>query len=314
MKIPTTTDDRDVDSSRYPVRHVRLAGADLAYVDAGERDAPVVLLVHGWPETKRIWWRNIEAIAAAGFRVLAPDLRGFGDSTLARDGRYDVASHSRDLHDLVKQVTGADQCVAVGGDLGGVIIQDMGARFPGFVARQVLFNCPLPFLKEQMRDIPDTRPLLESTDYFIRQGTEADALAAELADEGLRRRYVATFYSSRFWAAPGTFDPRAVAFMVEPFADAEKLRASFTNYEAAFDPSKVSAKPLIGRSEILTVILFGPHDHVIYPAFDRMAAVVFPNHVGPFLLRDAGHFVQWEAASVLNSAVIAFCADLKPRR
>lgn len=311
MKNMATTDDRDVDSSRYPVRHVRLTGADLAYVDAGKSGAPVVLLVHGWPETKRIWWRNIEAVASAGFRVLAPDLRGFGDSSLARDGFYDVASHSRDLHALVAHVTGAARCIAVGGDLGGVIIQDLGARFPGFVARQVLFNCPLPYLKEQMRDIPDTRPLLEATDYFIRQGTDADALAAELADDGMRRRYVATFYSSRFWAAPGTFDPRAIAFMVEPFADGAKLRASFTNYETVFDPSKVSEKPLVGRSEIPTVILFGPHDRVIYPAFDRMAAVVFQNHVGPFSVRDAGHFMQWEAASVLNSAVIAFCSDLK---
>jgi pimeloyl-ACP methyl ester carboxylesterase len=56
-----------------------------------------------------------------------------------------------------------------------------------------------------------------------------------------------------------------------------------------------------------TMILFGPSDHVLYPDFDRMAAVVFPNHVGPFLLRDCGHFVQWEAAHALNSAIIAWC-------
>jgi pimeloyl-ACP methyl ester carboxylesterase len=52
---------------------------------------------------------------------------------------------------------------------------------------------------------------------------------------------------------------------------------------------------------------------VIYPEFDRMAAHVFPDHVGPFLVRDAGHFLQWEAASVLNSAILAFCRDLRAR-
>ena len=63
-----------------------------------------------------------------------------------------------------------------------------------------------------------------------------------------------------------------------------------------------------------TMILFGPSDHVIYPAFDRMAAVTFPDHVGPFLLRDCGHFVPWEAPGQLSSATIAFCSDLLPAR
>ena len=55
-----------------------------------------------------------------------------------------------------------------------------------------------------------------------------------------------------------------------------------------------------------TMLLFGTSDHVIYPEFDRMAATVFDKRVGPFLLRDCGHFVQWEAADVLVSAIAAW--------
>ena len=58
-----------------------------------------------------------------------------------------------------------------------------------------------------------------------------------------------------------------------------------------------------------TLILFGASDHVIYPDFDRMAAVVFADHVGPFLLRDCGHFVPWEAPHALVSGLVAFCGD-----
>ena len=61
-----------------------------------------------------------------------------------------------------------------------------------------------------------------------------------------------------------------------------------------------------------TMLLFGPSDHVIYPEFDRMAEVVFPNRVGPFLLRDCGHFVQWEAADRLTGAITTFCRDRLP--
>ena len=66
---------------------------DIAYVRAGEDGFPLLLL-HGWPETKRIWWRNIAPLAEAGFDVIAPDLRGFGDSGVAPDGFNDPA-HTR---------------------------------------------------------------------------------------------------------------------------------------------------------------------------------------------------------------------------
>lgn len=303
---------RDVDPDRFPLRTASPRGFVQAYARAGEGGVPVVL-VHGWPETRRIWWRNLEALAAAGFDVVAPDLRGFGDSGLAPDGFYDVATHARDLHALLHDVLGFARVVAVGGDLGGPVIQDLSLRFPGFVDRLVLFNSPLPFLKERMAGLR-TRPPRESMDYFLRQGTDADALAAELSTPDRRRRYVATFYTSRYWGHPGAFEPAAIDFMTEPFADGAKLRASFANYECTFRAELRCEPPLLAENPTQTLILFGPSDHVIYPDFDRMAALVFPNHVGPFLVRDAGHFLQWEAAELLNGAVRAFCGDLLVRR
>lgn len=70
---------------------------------------------------------------------------------------------------------------------------------------------------------------------------------------------------------------------------------------------------LARNPDVETLILFGPSDHVLYPDFDRMAAVTFPHHVGPFLLRDCGHFVPWEAPHQLVSATRAFCRDLLAR-
>ena len=247
-------------------------------------------------------------LAAAGFEVIAPDLRGFGDSDIGPDGFHDVPSHVRDIHALVHDHLGHERVIAVAGDLGGPVIQDLSLRFPGFVEKMVLFNSPLPFDAERMAGMR-TRPPREASDYFARQGREPDALAAELATEGQRRRYIATFYTSRFWGHPGAFDPAAVDFMTEPFADGAKLRASFGGYESVFNESARSEPSAMATpNPTPTMILFGPSDHVLYPDFDRMAAVVFPDHVGPFLLRDCGHFVQWEAAHALNSAIIAWRA------
>ena len=299
----------DLDPNAFPIESTDVRGFTQAYVRTGAGGRPL-LLVHGWPETMRIWWRVIEPLTAAGFEVIVPDLRGFGLSGVGPDGLHDVPAHSADLHALVTGHLGYERIIAVGGDLGGPVVQDLALRYPGFVERLVLFNSPLPYDRDAMAGMR-TRPAGEAADYFIRQGTDADALAGELDTPDKRRRYIATFYTSRFWAHPGAFDAAAVSFMTEPFADGAKLRASFGGYESVFNEAARSAPPMLAKNpDVETLIMFGPSDHVIYPDFDRMAAVVFPYHVGPFLVRDAGHFLQWEAPTVFASAVRAFCRDL----
>jgi len=282
----------------------------LAYVRAGDGGRPL-LLVHGWPETKRIWWRNVAALAAAGFDVIAPDLRGFGDSDLAPDGFYDPAAHSRDLHALVSGILGLTHCAAVGGDLGGVVVQDLALRFPGFVDALCVFNTLLPMLDDAYRvaGIPPDPPwsARPESDYFIRQGTDADALLAELDTPAKRRRYVGEFYGHRFWATPGAFGSADVDFMTEPFADAAKLRAGWGNYEIAVGSRPIS-EPVHFFEPVPTptLVLFGPDDHVIAPSFVAKSEVAFPNRIGPFVIPGAGHFLQWERADVLNRALAAF--------
>ena len=164
-------------------------------------------------------------------------------------------------------------------------------------------------------------PAREASDYFVRQGTDPDGLAAELDTPEqappLHRHllHVAVLGPPgrvhRCAAPPGRFGGSAVVdFHTEPFADGAKLRASFGGYESVFDRrgAQRAADDGAATNPTSTLVLFGPSDHVIYPDFDRMAAVVFPNHVGPFLLRDCGHFVRgrrrtpWSAASSRSAA------------
>jgi pimeloyl-ACP methyl ester carboxylesterase len=289
-------------------------GLELAFIHEGAGGYPL-LLIHGWPETKRIWSRNVDPLAAAGFEVIAPDLRGFGDSDLASDGNYDLAAHARDLHALIHDVLKHDRCAVVAGDLGGAVLMDLALRFPRFVERACIFNTVTPLLPDAyaaagLVEVP--RAVRLSTDYFIRQATEADALAAELDTPERRRRYVADFYGHRFWTVQGAFEAGDVAFMTEPFADAARFRASIANYEYAGGPRSPS-EPLrvFERVPVPTLILYGPEDHVIAPDFPQRAAIAYPEHVGPFIVPGAGHFLQWEAAPVLNGALRWFFADLR---
>jgi pimeloyl-ACP methyl ester carboxylesterase len=284
-------------------------GVELAYWHEGAGGAPLLLL-HGWPETRRIWSRNVAELAAAGFAVVVPDLRGFGDSGLATDGAYDIAAHARDVHALMAGVLGHERFAVAGSDLGGGIAIDLGLRFPGAVAQQVLFNCVLPILPEMPPIGLRTR---QASDYFTRQGRDADALAAELRTPEERRGYVATFYTSRFWGTPGGFTREEVAWMSEPFADAEKLRAGFGNYESAMGTRPLSEPPrLFEPVDVPTLALYGPDDHVIYEDFCERCEAAFTDLVGPFVVPRAGHFLQWERAELFNRAVVAFLRNVSP--
>jgi pimeloyl-ACP methyl ester carboxylesterase len=300
----------------FAVQHAEVRdGVRIAFVREGAGGYPL-LLVHGWPETKRIWWRNIAPLAEAGFDVIAPDLRGFGDSGLAPDGFYDLAAHARDMHALVRDVLGHDRCAAAGGDLGGGVVQDLSLRFDGFVERQVLFNCILPLLGDRYEAAgiatSPSRETRMAADYFLRQGREADALAQELAAPELRRRYIGEFYGHRFWSAPGGFTHEDVDFMAEPFLDAERLRAGWGNYESALGTRPLSEAPRFFEvSHVPTLVLYGPEDHVIWRRFPDMCEVAFSELIGPFVVPGAGHFLQWERAELLNRALEYFLRDLQ---
>ena len=294
------------DPSAFAPKRLVLDAAEIAYLREGEGGHPL-LLIHGWPETMRIWWRNVEPLAAAGFEVIVPDLRGFGASSLAGDDRYDAAAHARDMEALVRGELGHERVTVCAGDLGGVVAQDLSLRFEGLVDRLVLFNTIPPVLPDGPRGVP--REVRMAADYFLRHAHDADGLADELDTPERRRRYVAQFYGSRFWAAPGAFEREDVEFMTAPFADADRFRASIANYEYAGGPRKAPERiRLTEVNPTPTLILYGPEDHVIPSDFMERMEAAFPERAGPFVVRGAGHFLQWERADVLGGALRWLCS------
>lgn len=292
-------------------------GLSLAFVHEGIGGYPLLLL-HGYPETKRIWWRNIGALAAAGFEVIAPDVRGHGESDLSRADVYDIAAYSRDAYLLVHDVLGHRRCGVVGGDVGGVVAVDMVHRFEGFVDKLVFFDTvpPLVFEDYIAAGIDPAAILSDGPtgDYRRRQGETPDELAAELDTPDKRRRYVAEMYGHRLWASPGTFTAADVDFMTEPFADGHRLRAGWAVYELAYG-RPVSEPPIMDRKvDVPTLVLYGMDDHVVGPDFLHTCEVAFTDRTGPVVLPGAGHFLQWERADLFNALVIAFFGDVRVAR
>jgi haloacetate dehalogenase len=126
-------------------------GFGLDFVDVGEvclrvrtgGEGPPVLLVHGHPRTHTTWWEVAPGFVEAGFSVVFPDLRGYGESTAPPD-RPDHAQASKramagDLVALM-QILGHDRFHAVGHDRGGYVVQRLALDRPGHVDRVVILG------------------------------------------------------------------------------------------------------------------------------------------------------------------------------
>jgi pimeloyl-ACP methyl ester carboxylesterase len=296
-------------------------GLSLAFVREGPKDGAgyPLLLLHGYPETKRIWWRNIGPLAEAGYEVIAPDLRGYGDSDVSKADICDFAAWSRDLYLLVHDVLGHERCGVVGGDLGGAIACDLLHRYPGFVEKLVFFDSVPPFLFKEFAaagiDVASIRGIGDgpTADYRYRQGVTPDELAAELDTPDKRRRYISEFYGHRLWASPGTFTKADVDFMAEPFSAEERMRGGWAAYQLMHG-RKMSEPPILDRKvDIPTLLLYGMDDQVIGPDFLHTCEVAFTNRAGPVVVPGAGHFLQWERADLFNPLVIAFFGDVRVR-
>lgn len=103
---------------------------------------PLVLLVHGFPERWFSWRSQISALAAAGYRVVAPDLRGYGLSDKPRGG-YEITNLALDIAQIIRAL-GEDHATVIGHDWGGAITWETVSRHPDVVSRYAVLNCPHP--------------------------------------------------------------------------------------------------------------------------------------------------------------------------
>lgn len=114
----------------------------LHWVQAGE--GPLVVLLHGFPEFWYGWRKQIPALAAAGFRVVAPDLRGYNLSEKPAGSRpYRVQALVDDIAALIRHL-GVQQAHVVGHDWGGIVAWWLAMVHPGCINRLAILNAPHP--------------------------------------------------------------------------------------------------------------------------------------------------------------------------
>lgn len=126
-----------------PIQHrfADLTGVHMHYVEAGTADGYPLVLLHGWPETWHAWRKVIPLLSQ--YRVIAPDLRGLGDSSRPASG-YDKRTLAEDVSELLVDHLGVRDFFVVGHDMGGLVAYALAAARPDAASALVVLDVTVP--------------------------------------------------------------------------------------------------------------------------------------------------------------------------
>ncbi len=128
-------------------------------LETGPEDAPVIVLLHGFPEFSESWRDVMLRLGDAGFKAIAPDLRGYGASDKPDSG-YDLGTLARDIAGLIERIAPDGRAHLVGHDWGGAIAYHVAAMHPDRVHTLAVVNAPHP--RAMMRELRHPQQLLRS--------------------------------------------------------------------------------------------------------------------------------------------------------
>ncbi|CAM4093338.1 Pimeloyl-ACP methyl ester carboxylesterase [Pedobacter westerhofensis] len=112
------------------------------YWEAGPANGPLMIFVHGWPEIGLAWRAQMEALASEGWRCIAPDLRGFGNSSVpTAKGAYAIKEIVNDMVELHSHL-GGQRAIWVGHDWGSPVVSSLVAHYPKMSRGVVLVSVP----------------------------------------------------------------------------------------------------------------------------------------------------------------------------
>lgn len=117
----------------------RVNGVRVHYQEAGDEHAPPIILIHGFISSNLIWSHVLRPLAGKGFRVIAPDLPGYGYSEKPADAKYSIAEQARNINDFMDRL-GIKNATIVGASYGAAVAATMALDYPERVHKLVLIG------------------------------------------------------------------------------------------------------------------------------------------------------------------------------
>ncbi|MFL6137721.1 MAG: alpha/beta fold hydrolase [Frankiaceae bacterium] len=270
-------------------REVAAGGVRFHAVEAGS--GPLVLLLHGFPQCWWAWRAQVPALAEAGFRVVAPDLRGYGGSAKPPRG-YDAFTLSADIAGMVRALGERDAMIA-GHGFGGLLAWTTAVLHRQLVRRVAVIGAPHP-LRLRREILAQPRGQLRASWYVA-------AAQVPRAESYLRRHDGAALGRLlRSWAGPGWPDPQTERSIRSAFLAGNTPHCALEYYRWAVRSlvrpdglryARQMAEPLTAP----TLQLHGELDGCLLPTTARGSERYVRAPYEWHLLRGVGHFAHEEA-------------------
>ncbi|AII03618.1 alpha/beta fold hydrolase [Rhodococcus opacus] len=279
-------------TSTMTEKTVHVGGKDIFYAETGE--GPVAVLLHGGgPGASGVsnYSRNIDALASA-FRVIVPDLPGYGRSTKGVDQSDPFGYLADAIRDLLDDI-GVDKAHLLGNSYGGACALRLALDTPGRVGRMVLMGpggigttrgLPTPGLRSLLAYYGGDGPSRGKLETFIRDYLVFDGAAVPNA-----------VIDQRFQSS---IDPAVVA-------DPPLRRPSGRNALETLWRMDFTRDKRLSSLQTPTLVVWGAADKVNRPSGGRMLADTMPN-CDLLQVSSAGHWVQWERAEFFNDVTRTF--------
>jgi epoxide hydrolase 4 len=267
----------------------------LHYVEAGE--GPLVVLLHGFPEFWFAWRHQIDGLAAAGLRVVAPDLRGYNLSSKPQSvAAYDMDRVAADVRDLIAERGEQRACVA-GHDWGGASAWAVAMNHPEVVERLGILNAPHP--RRFLQALRTPRQLAKSW-YMV--AVQLPWLPERLVRAGDWRALRMGFEQD---ARPGAFPPEDVARYVEAWEQPGAMTAMMNYYRAPARQSPKRTEARIRPVSAPTRVIWGERDRYLEPDIAEPARADVPNRERVIRL-DASHWVHHDQPERVTELLAEF--------
>ena len=267
---------------------VDVDGVRVHYQEAGDKHAPAMVLIHGFASSTLVWSKVFLKLAAAGFRVIALDMLGYGYSAKPRNGEYTIAGQAKLLTRLLDHL-GIPRAILVGSSYGGAVAATCALDYPDRVEKLVLVGA-----------VNNNRPLAFTLMRLFGSPVFGDVVSPLLiGSRRLLRQRMKRVYDRHSWV----LDERRVDARHLPLRAAGTQRAIIRTVRG-WDAERISSDAHLIKQP--TLLLWGDNDPEIpLPDGERLHAEIPGSRLIVFL--NCGHIPHEEYPEAFTNVVTDFC-------
>ncbi len=284
---------------------VRARGLEFPTLEAG--DGPLALCLHGFPDHRGTFRHQLPALAAAGFRAVAPAMRGYAPSAIPADGAYQSAALGEDAVAIIDAL-GYDDAVVIGHDWGAVAAFLAALAAPRKVRK--LVTIAIPYGPQAMMAFATSWAQQRRSWYMFFFNTPFAEPAVMHDDFAFLEHLWSDWSPGWRWPAEAMDEVKAV------FRQPGVLAATLGYYRAFLNPAlhkpeymALQSRLMLEPVDVPAMHLHGPNDGCMGVELTDGMAAMFPRGLRLEIVPGTGHFVHQEAPDVVNRLLLDFLRD-----